>query len=102
MDANHLSMILSNIEYGYNKSQIAAREALEREGFDWDNPDDNHEPENYYLAIGEAIHDFLTEEIGKVIDDNSLIGIIFGDTLNHIEWREVGKDFYAGAAESED
>ncbi|MEV4575957.1 hypothetical protein AB0K16_22195 [Nonomuraea jabiensis] len=102
MDSTPIHIILSNDQHGYALASEAARNALETMGFNWDSPDENGEPSSYYQGIGDAIADALREEFADVIGKYDLLGLILGDTLNHINWYEIGESFYEDAAESED
>lgn len=95
MDTDDVIKILDNFEPAYIGAQQAASEALDSEGYDWDEEAENHDHAYYYNAVGERIVDFIKEDAGELADNHtSLPGLLFDELVNGIDRRELGQHFY--------
>jgi hypothetical protein len=100
MDTGEVTKILDNIETGYNGAHQATRDALDNEGFDWEDRSKNHEPAYYYEAVGQSIVDFIKEGAGELADDYSVTGLLFREMLSSIDRRELGEHYYEDVVEN--
>lgn len=105
MNANALIIILCNTNQGISNDMHAAAarmlaeaEALPGMANDTDTPglEEAKECGEYVRA---CVLDYATREYQLSDDDDTLTARIFGTTLGHIDWSEVGSYFWNSARE---
>lgn len=95
MDTDDVIKILENFKPATIGAQQAAREALDSEGYDWDEEAENQDHAYYYDAVGERIVNFIKEDAGKLADNHtSLPGLLFGTLISRIDRSKLGQYFY--------
>ena len=99
MNAETLCIILDNNETFHKESLQCAVAALENAGYDWENPSENQAAEYYYAAIGNAIADWLRDEVEFTEIESELLASILSETISHFDVREIGNHFWESASQ---